>query len=321
MNRKRWIRILKMLHGIGITALALLIFLGTASAATLCVDKTGVGAAECTTTYTTIQAAVNSSIDGDTIKVGPGNYIEGTGVTINKSINIIGIAGPENTMVDGSTNGFNVSTNNTQVTISGLNIVGNVDGVKAWKTTLVLKNNIIAGRTGKGVYCASTTCTDNTYCNILNNNILSSGQDGIYTEDINPGCCSCSATTTVNMYNNIITDSINLTSDSESCANNTITGSITSASCTNTQTADPLFIPGHYCAVQTGSPTIDAGSPSTIDNDPDGTRNNQGACGGPFAAAFWPYPSGGPVITNLTVTPASVPQGGTITIQATGEVR
>lgn len=55
--------------------------------------------------------------------------------------------------------------------------------------------------------------------------------------------------------------------------------------------------------------------------DPDGTRNNMGAWGGPGAALFWDNPAGGPVITNLVVTPSSVPQGGTISIEATAEIR
>lgn len=307
MNRKRWIRILKMLHGIGIAALAFLIFLGTASAATLCVDKTGAGGC-----YTTIQNAVNSAMDGvDTIEVKPGTYAEGTALNVQKTLTIVSTTGPELTRISGSSDGVSVGSNRT-VTIRGFTITGGNRGVYANGATLTLKNNIIIGIGSHGVYCQESSIYS---CQLINNTILTSGGEGVYSDS----CYAC-GNSIFTLVNNIIADSVNLSAETESCSYNTV-GVLFNTTCTYTQTADPLFVNGGGCAVQAGSPTIDTGSNSPVDNDPDGTRNNQGACGGPGAAAFWPYPSGGPVITNLTVTPASVPQGGTITIQATGEVR
>ena len=46
-----------------------------------------------------------------------------------------------------------------------------------------------------------------------------------------------------------------------------------------------------------------------------------GVYGGPGAANFWPEPAGGPVVTYMSVSPPSVPVGGTITLQATGKIR
>ncbi|MFV9644501.1 MAG: hypothetical protein ACNYWU_01640, partial [Desulfobacterales bacterium] len=66
---------------------------------------------------------------------------------------------------------------------------------------------------------------------------------------------------------------------------------------------------------------IDAGMVSSTYNDPDGTRNDMGVYGGPGAASFWPEPAGGPVVTELSVTPPSVPVGGTLTLKATGKIR
>lgn len=312
MNRKRWIRILKTLHGTGITALAFLIFLGTASAATLCVDKTVAGGC----IYTTIQAAVNAAADGvDTIEVKPGTYSEGTGLNVQKTLTIVSTGGPELTAISSSANGVSVGSSRT-VTIRGFTISGGTNGVYANSGNVTLRNNIITGASNHGVSC--TTADYSTLsCSLINNTILQSGGEGIYTTN------GYSASSTINLSNNIIKDNINLSSSTENCSFNNVLAlaNILNTTCTNTQAADPLFVNGSSCAVQASSLTIDTGSPSPADNDPDGTRNNQGACGGPYAAAFWPYPSGGPVITNLTVTPASVPQGGTITIQATGEVR
>lgn len=308
MNRKRWIRILKMCSGI--TALALLIFLGTASAATLCVDKTGANGC-----YTTIQLAVNNASAGDVINVEPGLYLEGSSLSVQKSVTIVSVAGAEKTKIEGSSTGVSVGTNST-VYIRGFTISGATQGVYMNAGTLTLDNNIIVGIGSHGILCSAPSNYMYYVCDIRNNTILSSGGEGIYSDE-----CGYYCSPTIKLYNNIILDTVNLNSDSETCIYNTITGAILNTSCSNTQTQDPLFIPGSYCAVQSGSPTIDAGEPSPTNTDPDGTRINQGPCGGRYAAAFWPYPSGGPVITNLTVTPASVPQGGTITIQATGEVR
>ena len=314
MDRKRWIKWIKG----GFTGVMLVTLGGltvVASAATLCVEKTGVGAAECAATYTTIQAAVNAAADGDLIKVGPGNYSEGTGLSVQKSIEIVAVAGVEKTTINGSGDGVSVGSNRT-VTIRGFTISGSNRGVYTNSAVdLTLKNNIIVGITSHGVYCNGNG--DNQKCRIVNNTIVGSGGDGIYSDTCGVNCSG----NQIYVYSNIIADSINLLSNSEYCFYNTITGAILNTACSNTQTEDPLFVNNSSCAVQTGSKTIDVGSPAITDNDPDGTRNNQGACGGPQSASWWPYPSGGPVITNLTVSPASVPQGGTVTIRATGEVR
>ena len=69
--------------------------------------------------------------------------------------------------------------------------------------------------------------------------------------------------------------------------------------------------------LQEGSPSIDTGLPGAAHVDPDGSRNDMGMFGGPWAA-FWVEPYTGPVVTSVEVTPSTVQQGGTITIRATG---
>jgi hypothetical protein len=59
---------------------------------------------------------------------------------------------------------------------------------------------------------------------------------------------------------------------------------------------------------------------NSIMRDPDGTRNDMGAYGGPFSAGFFESPDDGPEVRNI-VAPATVRQGDMITIQATGVVR
>jgi hypothetical protein len=83
---------------------------------------------------------------------------------------------------------------------------------------------------------------------------------------------------------------------------------------------DPID-PMGYVDLLSGSPCINAGKIGSVYNDPDGTRSDMGVYGGPGAANWWPYPAGGPIVTELSVTPPSVPVGGTLTLNATGEVR
>ncbi|NKB67899.1 MAG: hypothetical protein GKR89_12630 [Candidatus Latescibacteria bacterium] len=65
------------------------------------------------------------------------------------------------------------------------------------------------------------------------------------------------------------------------------------------------------------SPAIDAGLPGAQHVDPDGSHNDIGAFGGPFAA-FWATSYTGPVVTSIEVTPTRVQQGGTVTVRASG---
>jgi hypothetical protein len=54
--------------------------------------------------------------------------------------------------------------------------------------------------------------------------------------------------------------------------------------------------------------------------DPDGTRNDMGAFGGPYAARFFESVNDGPIVRDI-IAPKSVRKGETITIEATGVSR
>ena len=78
-------------------------------------------------------------------------------------------------------------------------------------------------------------------------------------------------------------------------------------------TTDPLFtdITAGY-TLQISSPCKNAGNPNPAYNDLDGSIGDIGLYGGPYT---W---SSGPVISGFSVTPTTLDQGATITIQATG---
>ncbi len=50
--------------------------ISSSQAVTRCVEESGIGGAECTATYTSIQTAVTAAAAGDTILVGSGTYTE-----------------------------------------------------------------------------------------------------------------------------------------------------------------------------------------------------------------------------------------------------
>ncbi len=96
------------------------------------------------------------------------------------------------------------------------------------------------------------------------------------------------------------------------------------------QVTDPLFIgvdggeilPGGLgvdVRLAADSLCKDAGRPGDI--DPDGTPNDLGAYGGPYAQSFFESPTDGPIVREVRVTPGSVPRGEEITIEATVAVR
>ena len=117
----------RMIIGLVPAMLLLLLVPGTASAATTRIVDDNLACPGAT--FTTIQAAVNTAIAGDTVKVCAGSYVET--VTVNKTLTIQGaqmgvdartrvaVAGTES-VVAGPGGGFNVSANN--VSINGFTI-------------------------------------------------------------------------------------------------------------------------------------------------------------------------------------------------------
>jgi hypothetical protein len=305
---------------ISVVAAIVMAMAGISIAATICVNKTGEGGC-----YTAIQSAINAATYGDTVKVAQGSY-SGNLTISGKNIKLIG-GDPSSTTIQGTSSVITISgvysSGSNEVEIAGFSIIGganygiylNSDSVKA-----KIHNNLIVNNT-IGIYATLDSQAD-----IYNNVIAYNSGDGI---DTTSGGTSSPILT---VSNNIITSNVGFGIDDNygivTAFNNNLccnTGGTSDgiASVTGTITDPPDFLnagSGNY-RLATLSPSINKGRPIAADNDPDGTRNDQGAYGGPFAAAFWPYPTGGPVITELSVTPSSVPQGGTITIRATGEIR
>jgi hypothetical protein len=140
--------------------------------------------------------------------------------------------------------------------------------------------------------------------NIANNIILGNMFFGVYLPGASP------VISRNNFYNNV-------GPTSQNCPNNDY--------CPFTPTVadnlwgDPLLF-GENSILQPSSPCRNQGQNSPAALNPDGSRNDIGAYGGPGATSFWPY-GFGPIVTNITSSPMRVEQNGTITINATAQTR
>jgi nitrous oxidase accessory protein NosD len=302
---------MKTLKVLGIGLVVVLLSAGLSIAATICVNKTGDGGC-----YTTITNGVNAASSGDVVKVAPGRYEES--VVINKFITLEG-AGPDKTTIYNNS-GMAVrigSSASVNAEVRGFTITGMTYGVYVGDTsansTAIIRNNYIVG-------CGSTGIAVANYENstIINNVIAYNNSHGV----------TIGYHGSLAIFNNIIAFNngwgvLDATTTSYNNVSDNASGNFNITKGQGDISLNPKFVDaaaGNY-QLASDSPSRSAGRPIADDNDPDGTRNDQGAYGGPFAASFWPYPTGGPVITELSVTPSSVPQGGTITIRATGEIR
>jgi len=304
----------------------------------------------------TIQGAIDVAESGDTVKVDAGAYIEK--ITMKEGVDLIG-SGAEYTsiyyatsdyVITGASNctlkGFTISSGKTGsgincANISLMNISCNIiknneygifsnscsslticnnkiidcwhDGFRSSNSTnLCIRNNIILTIGSIGISCGNSIISNNTInqCstgfysgsnNILSNNIITNCSNGIVV--------NYTSTNPALFYNNLWNNDTNYYSNLSKGPYDI--------------SVDPLFIDsnnGDFHLIS-NSPCRDAGSPEVSFNDPDGTRNDMGAYGGPGAADWKPITSGVPVVTQIIVSPNPVSKDGTITIKATGKIQ
>jgi len=288
--------------------IATLPFAGPADSATITVKQLGGG------DYTSITEAINNAFADDKIEVYAGRYEEA--VVIDKDLNLVG-AGPQVTTIASLSHGIVVKSL-VVVTIEGFEITSTGNGIYLEPDgNATIRNNCIVNNIGMGIrfYGGSTT-------SIINNTIHNNGAGGINNNE-NSGV-------NVNIFNNIVTNNegygLFMRHATVSISHNDVFGNTTNyhycAAGAGDITENPRFIDANSNYVlRSDSPCINAGRSGSVDADPDGSRNDMGAYGGPYAASFWPYPPGAPIVTNLTATPTSVPKGEPITINAVGEIK
>ena len=300
--------------------------------------------------YNTIQAALANN-NASVIIIYPGTYSERLDVT--RSVTILGYDGPHTTKLEASAGGDAVSLRSgISVTIQGLTISSGERGVYQPTTgTLYLKNCIICGNTSHGIMVERTESQNAPNVFVDNCIVVANGGSGLYLTLYDFGYNGRYAPD-VRAFNNIFSANqrfcveANYDDWGRGYVGGTITLDYNDYVGSGLGNYSGLFGPGQEISVGTNSFTLapefiggsagicnqdfrllptspckNAGQPGLGWLNPDGTRNDLGAYGGPGAATFYTNPNDGPIIRNVTIDQGMVPKGSTFTIRATGAVR
>ena len=295
--------------------------------------------------YNTIQAAINNG-NSTTIIVYPGTYSES--LTIPKSLTILSYDGPLTTRVTNSGGGnvVNIAQNIT-VTIRGITISSGVYGVyQPTAGLLYLQNCIFCGNTSHGVYIERNSTTTLATVFIYNCISVANGGSGVYLDAYNNGGELDYPTVTV--YNTILAANVRYGIEAQYCSisygtitldyNDYVANVMGNYSClfgpgmpvsagSHSFSLSPDFVGGSAYACNQDYRLLPTSACKNVGQiglgwlNPDGTRNDIGAYGGPGAATFYTNPNDGPIIRNVTIDQGMVPKGSTFTIRATGAVR
>ncbi len=301
------------------------ILLGVTTCYVNCTNDTGIEDGTKENPYKTISRGIQNASDGDTIKVLPGVYEES--VTIDKSLILSG-TGPDTTVIKGIGYSCVIVIENKNVTVEKLTLFNSPDdGItlkKSSSSVTVIINNVVASSNIENGLSQSEDCT----CRVLANNctFVANGLNGVSADDTSEFQNCIAANNKSYGFRNVDTYEYSTPLKIINCfsfanLNPYFNCDLIHSDDTINYTADPLFIDldvGDY-RLQSGSPCINKGTIGIL--DPDGTRSDIGAYGGPDSAGFYYGYGTGPIVTELSVVPASVPQGQPFTINATGKAQ
>ena len=266
--------------------------------------------------FSTIQFAINNATDGDTILICPGTYYESIDFHSYHAKNLVVISfyiptGESsyisNTIISGNNKNRVIRFDN-DATIKGITISdGSVSGQFGGgiycsnQSNLSMENVKIKdcySYIGGGIYCVSCSLR---LINVLISNNSSDYGGGIYSNnsnikmvnvtiggnvaDIIGGGIEFSYNSSISMVNCISWNK----SDNEIHSSGPGNPGKLNASFSDIQfgwgtgniKVNPIFLGNSNYHLQSNSPCIDAGNPDPQYNDPDGSRNDMGAYGGP----------------------------------------
>ncbi|MDI6766192.1 MAG: right-handed parallel beta-helix repeat-containing protein [Bacteroidota bacterium] len=238
--------------------------------------------------FTTIQAAIDASVDGDTVKVLPETYYEQ--ITLDKNLLLMG-SGYETTILTSYVDPTVRMSNGNLKWLTISSFAGNGITLKGG----IVKNCVINSCTQKGVYSDSGTGF------VINCVLVNNGSHGIFVEGgvLNVTNCIARPNGACGFEKNYNTSGqLNLSySNGNSCNTSGNQGVIDE---------DPQFQTSTDFHLVEQSPCVDTGNPTL--NDPDGSRSDIGYFGGPDTPIY-------PVVTSLKIIPLP---GGGVRIEAVG---
>ncbi len=272
--------------------------------------------------YSKINTAIaNASITGDVIKVKPGVYKED--VVIDKDLVLSGVSGPDVTLIYGIGNAITINADK-EVTVERFTVTSSTENgvclIKYNTSRNVLIRNILSvGNSKNGLYknssdCKARLCCCN--CTFVGNSISGAWANAYSTFE---NCIS----TDNNSYG-FTSPTTNWPRVERSLAAQNKTANYHNVDqfenlSESTQPGYLEFEIGDFRLAQ-DSPCRHTGKIGTIYLNPDGSRNDIGAYGGPGAEGFYERYGNAPVVRDLHIAPGSaVEEGTTITITATGE--
>jgi hypothetical protein len=296
--------------------------------------------------YDKIQTAINDA-NSATIIVYPGTYSESLNVT--KSLAILSYDGPHTTTVEASAGGDALTVQpGYDVWLQGFTMSTGRYGVLLQTSgSLHLRNNIFCGNSSHGVYVARTSMASSPQLWIHNCILVKNGGSGLFMQHEDGGHYYDHYTyPAVEVYNSILIANTRYGIESSASGydsglvvldyNDSVDNAVGAYSAVfptiiptgpHSISVAPGFVGGSGNACNQDfrliptSPCKDTGHPGIGFLDPDGTRNDMGAYGGPGAARFYTNPNDGPVIRDVSIDQGMVPRGSTFTIRAKGVVR
>lgn len=303
--------------------------------------------------YSSIQAALDDlNRETNQIVVFAGIYKEN--IVIKEPITLWAYDGPNLTIIDGSLykNFFEdvitVESNVSDVEIIGFFITGGNNGINLnFSCEALISNCVIYANKLNGIYSSWKNELKESKISILNNVISNNLKNGICLVDDRVYYYVCFPITVKNniivsngeygLYtddewgfvdkNNVLIDYNDFYGNTKSDYSAGIGYAEKISVGKGEISKQPLLLSeentlsGYDVRLQSKSPCRDKGDITPPSCDPDGTRNDMGAYGGPWAATFYEAPNDGPVVRKVTVSPGSIPQGETFVIKAVGSVR
>jgi len=224
--------------------------------------------------FSTIQEAIDAAAGGSLVRVAAGTCHEE--VTLGNNITLLG-AGADTTTIEGNVYAWDVSDG----WISGLTIVDDdTAGIHCYNSSLTSVNNVIRDQPHDGIHSSNCSLA------ARNNTLVGNGGNGVFLFDSSQAVIENNIFTSNGSYGvGGETGSVPLSDYNDFWQNGQGNYGPEFAPGTHDLAVDPLFVGAGDYRLQTGSSCVDAGNPDSQYNDPDGSRNDMGAFGGPYSTA------------------------------------